>query len=99
MINAGSAWDGWHATTALARNEKPDVDQYTGDLWAQRFPRSADCYVVSLSTLPDHDWRLLNVSGGAPYGTMFGSVHVFTYRRIGGRLLGGASCRPAPGPG
>lgn len=93
-INAGSAWDGWHATTPLLRNEQPNLVQYSGDVWAQRFPRSADCYVVSLSTMPRSDWRLVRVARARPYGTRLDTIPVYTYRRVGGQPFGEGLCLP-----
>jgi hypothetical protein len=92
-INAGSDWDGMHAATPLDRSGVHDPNlQYPGDMWAQRFPGSGDCYAVTVSRLPRSSWRLVYVAQARPYGTSFGAAAVYTYRRTDGKPFGNIAC-------
>ena len=92
-INAGSDWNGMHAATPLVRSGVSEFNkQYPGDMWAQFFPGSGDCYAVTLSPMDSDAWRLVRVAWSRPYGTGFGSSPVYTYRRTNHRPLGDVAC-------
>ncbi len=92
-INAGSAWNGTHAGTALDRNAvKNGNDQYPGDMWAQFFPRSSDCYVVSVSPMTGPAWQEVRTTSASPYGLGLGAITVYVYRRTDHRPFGPARC-------
>jgi Dolichyl-phosphate-mannose-protein mannosyltransferase len=91
MINAGSDWDGFHATTPVHRDLVRDENAaYFGDFWIQRFPQSSDCYVVSASPLSSPGWQLVSTRTGSPFG--FGSFTAYTYKRTDHRPFGAARC-------
>jgi hypothetical protein len=90
-INAGSDWDGFHATTAVQRAAVQNENAaYFGDFWIQRFPRSSDCYLVAASPLDGTTWRLVGTRTGSPFG--FGSFTAYVYRRTDRRPFGPAHC-------
>jgi hypothetical protein len=90
-INAGSDWDGFHATTAVQRDAVQNENAaYFGDFWIQRFPRSSDCYVVAAAPLDATAWRLVGTRTGSPFG--FGSFTAYIYRRTDDRPFGPADC-------
>jgi hypothetical protein len=92
-INAGSDWNGMHAATPLVRSGVVEFNkQYPGDMWAQFFPGSGDCYAVSLSPLDSDAWRLIRIEPARPYGTAFGAAPVYTYRRTDNRPFGHVAC-------
>jgi hypothetical protein len=92
-INAGSDWNGFHATTAVDRDAvKHENDAYLGDFWIQRFPRSSDCYLVTASRLDDPAWQLVGTRTRRPFGLGFGTFTAYTYRRVDGRPFGPDVC-------
>ncbi len=92
-INAGSAWNGMHATSPLVRSGVKEFNkQYLGDMWAQFFPGSGDCYAITLSPMTHDTWNLVRVTTAHPYGTDFGTAPVYTYRRTDGHPFGTVGC-------
>jgi hypothetical protein len=90
-INAGSDWNGLHASTPVDRaaNDKENT-AYVGDMWTRRFPQSNDCFLVTVSPEPAPTWRLVATASAAPFG--FGSLTVYTYARADSRPLGAGTC-------
>jgi hypothetical protein len=92
-INAGSDWNGFHATTAVDRDAvKNENEAYTGDFWIQRFPRSSDCYLVTASPVTGRTWQLVATRTGRPFGTGFGRFTAYTYRRTDNHPFGPNRC-------
>jgi hypothetical protein len=92
-INAGSDWNGFHATTAVDRDAvKNENKAYLGDFWIQRFPRSSDCYLVSASPMSQPGWALVDMRQQRPFGFGLGAFTAYTYRRTGGRPFGPDRC-------
>jgi hypothetical protein len=93
MINAGSDWNGFHATTAVDRDAVMDEnDAYLGDFWIQRFPQSSDCYLVTASPMSGASWQLVRTRAGRPFGFGFGSFTAYTYRRTDHHPFGPDRC-------
>ena len=93
LINAGSDWNGFHATTAVDRDAvKNENDAYLGDFWIQRFPQSSDCYLVTASPISGPTWRLVSTRSQRPFGFGFGSFTAYTYRRTNHRPFGPSRC-------
>lgn len=91
LINAGSDWDGFHATTAVRRDAVTEENAaYFGDFWIQRFPESSDCYIVTASPLAGASWQLVGTRTGSPFG--FGSFTAYTYRRTDHHPFGPGRC-------
>lgn len=85
-INAGFSWNGYHASTALDRHwTRRGGPTYPGQTWINRFPRSRDCYVVSVSQLSGPQWKLLTRRQHRPYGFGGAAVTTYTYRHETGR--------------
>lgn len=80
-INAGFAWNGYHATTALDRRAAGRREsRYEGQTWIHRFPRSRDCYVISVSRMTGPQWNLLTRTEHRPYGLWGATVTTYTYQ-------------------
>ena len=93
LINAGSDWNGFHATTAVDRDAvKNENDAYLGDFWIQRFPRSSDCYLVTASPISGPTWHLVSTRSQRPFGFGFGSFTAYTYRRTNHHPFGPSRC-------
>jgi hypothetical protein len=92
-INAGSDWDGFHATTAVDRAAvKNENDAYVGDFWIQRFTRSSDCYLVTASRMTGPTWQLVGTRAGRPFGVGLGWFTAYIYRRTDHHPFGPAHC-------
>ncbi|HEY5848404.1 MAG TPA: hypothetical protein VIT42_16595 [Microlunatus sp.] len=80
-INAGFAWNGYHASTALDRDGGLGLRQaYRGQHWTYSFPRSRDCHVITVSQMAGKDWRLVQRASYASYGPPGTTLTTYTYR-------------------
>jgi hypothetical protein len=80
-INAGFAWNGYHASTALDRAGGQGLRQaYRGQHWTYSFPRSRDCYVITVSEMTGKKWHLLERADYGTYGLPGNTLTTYTYR-------------------
>lgn len=74
-INAGLAWNGFHATSPVDRTN-PSRDDYRGQHWIYLFPESTDCYLVATSPVVRTWMRFISFHEGGS-GVEAPSIYVY----------------------